>query len=112
MRPRDGEMWLVGAHIAPYEAANQYNHDPKRDRKLLLHRREIERLAEAFDQKSLTIVPLHLYIARGLAKLEIGVGRGGGTMTSATHSPPATRIGRCGPPCVADDGTARAGAVD
>ena len=76
VRPRDGEMWLVGAHIAPYEAANQYNHDPKRDRKLLLHRREIERLAEAFDQKSLTIVPIHLYIARGLAKLEIGVGRG------------------------------------
>ena len=41
VRPRDGEMWLVGAHISPYEAANQYNHDPKRDRKLLLHRREI-----------------------------------------------------------------------
>ena len=76
VRPRDGEMWLVGAHISQYEAANQNNHDPKRDRKLLLHRREIAHLQEAFEQKALTIVPMHLYIARGLAKLEIGVGRG------------------------------------
>ena len=76
VRPRDGEVWLVGAHIAPYEAGNQFNHEPKRDRKLLLHRREITKLEESFDQKSLTIVPIHLYLSRGLAKLEIGVGRG------------------------------------
>ena len=76
VRPRDREVWLVGAHIAPYEAGNQFNHEPKRDRKLLLHRREIAKLEEAFDQKSLTIVPIHLYLSRGFAKLEIGVGRG------------------------------------
>lgn len=76
VRPHEGEVWLVGAHIAPYEAGNQFNHEPKRDRKLLLHRREIAKLEEAFDQKSLTIVPIHLYLSRGLAKLEIGVGRG------------------------------------
>lgn len=76
VRPRDGEVWLVGAHIAPYAAGNRFNHEPKRDRKLLLHKREIAKLEEAFDQKSLTIVPIHLYFSRGLAKLEIGVGRG------------------------------------
>lgn len=76
VRPLGGEAWLLGAHIAPYAAGNQFNHDPKRDRKLLLHKREIIKLEEAFDQKSLTIVPMHLYIARGLAKLEIGIGRG------------------------------------
>lgn len=76
VRPREGEVWLIGAHISPYESASQFNHDPTRDRKLLLHKRQIASLAEAFDQQSLTIVPLHLYISRGLAKLEIGVGRG------------------------------------
>ena len=76
VRPRDGELWLVGAHIAPYEAGNQFNHEPTRERKLLLHKREIAHLEEAFEQKSLTIVPIHLYLSRGLAKLEIGVGRG------------------------------------
>ncbi|PZC44162.1 MAG: SsrA-binding protein [Chloroflexi bacterium] len=76
VRPQNGEAWLLGAHIAPYAAGNQFNHEPKRERKLLLHKREILKLEEAFDQKSLTIVPIHLYIARGLAKLEIGVGRG------------------------------------
>ena len=75
-RPREGEMWLIGSHIAPYDAASHFNHEPKRERKLLLHRREIRVLAEAFEQKSLTIVPIHLYISRGLAKLEIGVARG------------------------------------
>ena len=76
VRPRNGELWLVGATIPPYEAANQFNHELTRDRKLLLHGREIRSLAAAFDQRSLAIAPLHLYIIRGLAKLEIGVGRG------------------------------------
>ena len=76
VRPINGEAWLLGAHIAPYESANRSNHEAKRDRKLLLHKREIEKLEQAFDQKSLTIVPIHLYLQRGLAKLEIGVGRG------------------------------------
>ena len=75
-RPRDGEMFLVGAHIARYEPSGQANHEPTRDRRLLLHRREIAQLEESFAQKGLTLVPLTMYLTRGLAKLEIGVGRG------------------------------------
>ena len=75
-RPRDGEMFLLGAHIARYEPSGQANHEPTRDRRLLLHRREIAQLETAFAQKGLTLIPLKLYLARGLAKLEIGVGRG------------------------------------
>lgn len=76
VRPRAGELWLVGATIPRYEAANRYNHEPTRDRKLLLHRREIREIEEAFAQQGLTLVPLQLYLRRGLAKIEIGVGRG------------------------------------
>lgn len=75
-RPREGEMWLLGAHIARYEPSGQANHEPTRDRRLLLHRREIAQLEEAFAQRGLTLVPLRIYLARGLAKLELGVGRG------------------------------------
>ena len=75
-RPRDGDLYLVGAHIARYEPSGQANHDPTRDRRLLLHRREITQLEQAFEQRGLTLVPLRLYLTRGLAKLEIGVGRG------------------------------------
>ncbi len=76
VRPLQGELWLVGANIALYEAGNRFNHEPTRDRKLLLHRREIRELTEAFEQRSLTIVPTHLYLSRGLAKVQIAVGRG------------------------------------
>ena len=75
-RPRDGDMYLVGAHIARYEPSGQANHDPTRDRRLLLHRREITQLEQAFAQKGLALIPLKLYLTRGMAKLEIGVGRG------------------------------------
>lgn len=75
-RPRDGELHLLGAHIARYEPSGQANHDPTRARRLLLHRREIKQLEEAFSQRGLTLIPLNLYLKRGLAKLEIGVGRG------------------------------------
>lgn len=75
-RPRDRELWLVGAHIARYEPSGAANHDPTRDRRLLLHRREIDQLEEAFAQRGLTLVPMRMYLTRGLAKLEIGVGRG------------------------------------
>ena len=75
-RPRDGDMYLVGAHIARYEPSGQANHDPTRDRRLLLHRREITQLEQAFAQKGLALIPLKLYLTRGKAKLEIGVGRG------------------------------------
>lgn len=75
-RPRNGQLWLVGAHIARYEPSGEANHEPTRDRRLLLHRREIVQLEAAFDQRRLTLVPLQLYLKHGLAKLELGVGRG------------------------------------
>lgn len=75
-RPRNGQLWLVGAHIARYEPSGEANHEPTRDRRLLLHRREIVQLEAAFDQRRLTLVPLQLYLKQGLAKLELGVGRG------------------------------------
>jgi len=71
------EAWLVGAHIAPWEGGNRENHEPKRNRKLLLHRHQIDQLLGKAKAKGLTIVPLRLYISdRGKAKLEIGLGRG------------------------------------
>ena len=71
------EAWLIGAHIAPFEQANRYNHEPKRVRKLLLRRSEIDELLGRTKSKGLTIVPLRLYLtSRGRAKLELGLARG------------------------------------
>lgn len=70
------EAWLVNAHIAPYESAAQFNHEPRRRRKLLLHKREISRLFDRVRQKGYTVVPLRLYLKRGRAKLEIALARG------------------------------------
>jgi SsrA-binding protein len=72
-----GEAWLVGAHIAPWEGGNRMNHEPKRDRKLLLHRNQIDQLLGRVKAKGLTLVPLKLYVtSRGKAKLELGLGKG------------------------------------
>jgi SsrA-binding protein len=72
-----GEAWLIGAHIAPWAGASGSNHEPRRDRKLLLHRTQIDQLLGKVKAKGLTLVPLRLYISdRGRAKLELGVGRG------------------------------------
>lgn len=76
VRPENGELWLIGAHIALYEAGTRYNHDPVRTRKLLLHRKQIERLTGSVSQKGLTMVPLRIYIRRGVAKLEVGLAKG------------------------------------
>jgi SsrA-binding protein len=71
------EAWLIGAHIAPFAQGNRYNHEPKRTRKLLLHRSEIDELRGRMGAKGLTIVPLRLYITgRGRAKVELGLARG------------------------------------
>ncbi len=70
------EAWLMDAHIAPYAQANRFNHDPKRPRRLLLHRREIRTLWNAVRQKGMTIVPTRLYLKDGLAKLEIALAKG------------------------------------
>ena len=75
-RPRGGELWLVGAHIPRYEPAGNDNHEPVRDRRLLLHKRELRDLQAAFEQRGLTLVPVALTLRRGLAKLELGIGRG------------------------------------
>ena len=73
---RDGEAWLVNVHIAPYSAGSRQNPAPRRDRKLLLHQREISRLWSAVQEKGLTIVPLRLYLKDNRAKVEIAVARG------------------------------------
>ena len=75
-RIEKGEAWLIGANIAPWDQGNRYNHEPARDRKLLLHRREIDELLGKTKAKGQTIVPLRLYIRRGKAKLELGLARG------------------------------------
>ncbi len=73
---RQGEMYLVGAHISPYEQGNLYNHEPERARKLLLHKREIVRLGAQVAEKGLTVVPLRVYFTKGIAKVELGLCRG------------------------------------
>jgi len=70
------EAWLVDAHVAPYEQANRYNHDPKRPRRLLLHQKEIRELWDAVRQKGMTIVPTRIYLKEGRAKLEIAIAKG------------------------------------
>jgi SsrA-binding protein len=72
----NGEAWLVNVHIAHYEPASRQNHDPKRRRKLLLHRREIERLQSRVQEKGYTVVPTRLYLKDGRAKVEIALARG------------------------------------
>ncbi len=73
----DGQdAWLLNAHVAPYEQASIFNHDPLRPRKLLLHRAEIRKMWESVRQKGTTIIPLRVYIKDGLAKIEIAVARG------------------------------------
>lgn len=75
-RVRDGEAWIEGMHIPPYEQGDVKRHLPTRPRKLLLHRREIEKLASQQQEERLTIVPLRVYFTHGIAKVELGVGRG------------------------------------
>ena len=76
VRPQEGELVLFGAHIDAYSAAGYAHHDPVRPRKLLMHRREIRRIAARVAEKGLTLVPLSVYFKRGHAKVEIGLARG------------------------------------
>lgn len=73
---RNGEIYLVGAYIAPYSFAREGGHDPERSRKLLLHRHEIDRIAGSLAEKGLTLVPMRLYFKDGRAKVQVGLGRG------------------------------------
>ena len=75
-KPENGELWLFNSHIASYDAASYNTHQPTRTRKLLLHKEEIDRLTKRVAQRGLTLVPLKLYIKHGIAKVELGVGKG------------------------------------
>jgi SsrA-binding protein len=75
--PRGGELWLVNAHVPEYGGGNRFNHEPRRPRKLLLHKREIEKMIGAVTRERMTIVPLELYFnERGRAKLQLGLAKG------------------------------------
>jgi len=71
-----GEMWVIGMHIAQYKEATFENHEPLRDRKLLLHRAEIKKLARQVEEKGITLIPLKLYFKNNIAKLDLGLARG------------------------------------
>ncbi|MGD9587893.1 MAG: SsrA-binding protein SmpB [Pyrinomonadaceae bacterium] len=73
---KDGEVWLINAHISPYSHGNRQNHDPLRSRKLLLHRREIDKLTKETTQKGMTLVVTSIYWKNGRIKFEIGVAKG------------------------------------
>jgi len=73
---RDGEAWLVGVHIDPYDQAGARNHEPERDRKLLLHRRELDSLYGKVREKGLTLVPVRLYFKEGRVKVELALAKG------------------------------------
>lgn len=73
---KKGELWLVNSNIAPYEPANYLNHKPKRDRKLLLHKKEILKIDQKLKERGLTLVPTKLYFKDGRAKLEIALAKG------------------------------------
>lgn len=76
VQPKGGELWLFEANIAPYDRAGYEKQDPTRPRKLLLHRREVDKIAEALATKGLTMVPTKLYLKNGWAKIEVALARG------------------------------------
>jgi SsrA-binding protein len=73
---KDGEVYLLNLHISPYEKGNQFNHEPTRTRKLLLHRKEIRRLIGAVERQGLALIPLELYFRNGVAKVNLALGKG------------------------------------
>ncbi len=76
VRVKDSELWLVDAHISPYDQASRENHDPRRERKLLMHKKEILRLDNKVRAKGLTIIPLKMYFSRNRVKVEIALAQG------------------------------------
>jgi SsrA-binding protein len=76
VRPERGELWLINAHVARYEASSYLSHEPKRPRKLLLHRKEINNLTSKVSEKGLTLVPTRLYIKGSIAKVEVALAKG------------------------------------
>ncbi|HCU56741.1 MAG TPA: SsrA-binding protein [Anaerolineaceae bacterium] len=76
VRTNGKQAWLVGAHIAPYDQASAFNHDPERERRLLLHKKEIQALFDSIRLKGLTIIPTQVYLKNGRAKVEVAVAKG------------------------------------
>ena len=76
IRTNGRQAWLVGAHVAPYDQASVFNHEPERDRRLLLHKREIKALWDGVRLKGMTIIPISLYLRDGMAKVEIALAKG------------------------------------
>lgn len=76
VRTKKGELWLINSHIAPYSFGNRENHEEMRERKLLMHKKEILKIDQALAERGLALVPLELYLSRGRAKLKIGLARG------------------------------------
>jgi len=76
IKVEEREAWLVNAHIAPYDPASRNNHDPKRARRLLLHRKQIREMWNAVRQKGVTVIPVQVYLKEGLAKLDIAIAKG------------------------------------
>ena len=76
IEPKGGEMWMLGVHISPYEKGNIFNKDPLRDRRLLMHKREIAKLAGLVSREGFTLIPLSLYFAGSRVKVEVGLCRG------------------------------------
>ena len=79
-RIENGEVFLVGAHIAPYENGNRFNHEPRRRRRLLMHKKEILRLNQQIREKGLTVVPLSVYLSKNRVKVELAICRGKSTV--------------------------------
>ena len=75
-RIRDNELWLIGFHISPYEHSGSFNHEPDRERKLLVHKQEISRLRRKVDERGYTMIPMKVYLKKGLVKIELGICRG------------------------------------
>jgi SsrA-binding protein len=75
-RIRDGELWLIGFQITPYDHGNIYNHVPERERKLLVHKAEIKRLERKVDEKGFTLIPLQVYLKNGRVKIDLGICKG------------------------------------
>ena len=75
-RIRNGELWIIGMHIAQYKEATFANHEPTRERKLLLHKQEIKKIKRKVEEKGITLVPLKLYFKNNIAKIELGIARG------------------------------------
>ena len=75
-RVRDAELWLIGFHITPYDHGNIFNHDADRERKLLVHKKEIKWLARKVDEKGFTLVPLKVYLKKGRVKIDLGLCKG------------------------------------